>query len=202
MFYVYEWYIKSTNEVIYVGKGFRNRYRVKKHNKFFNEMIKRYDCDSRIVKEFESEQDAFEYEFVRIRELKSINQCVCNIHEGGYGGSTEWWTDDVRKKYSEKNVMKSQNQRQRMSDNNPMKNKDVSSRVAKKKSRAVIIDGIEYESVKNAALQLGVCKDTIQSWCIRGCDFDGKHICSYKDGQIRHYKKRAGQSATEPNEIR
>ena len=52
MFYVYEWFIKETNEVIYVGKGCGRRYKVTKHNKFFNDMIKRFDCDSRIIKEF------------------------------------------------------------------------------------------------------------------------------------------------------
>ena len=62
MFYVYEWYIVDTNEVFYVGKGTRNRYRVRKHNRYFDDFIRRYECDSRIVKEFESEQDAFEFE--------------------------------------------------------------------------------------------------------------------------------------------
>jgi hypothetical protein len=55
MYYVYEWYIIGTNEVIYVGKGTRLRYKVKKHNKLFNEMIRRFPCESRIVKEFENE---------------------------------------------------------------------------------------------------------------------------------------------------
>ena len=35
MFYVYEWFIKETDEIIYVGKGCRNRYKVRKHNRFF-----------------------------------------------------------------------------------------------------------------------------------------------------------------------
>ena len=40
MFYVYEWFVKETGEVFYVGKGIKNRYKVKKHNKFFNDFIK------------------------------------------------------------------------------------------------------------------------------------------------------------------
>ena len=39
MFYVYEWFVKESGEVFYVGKGTKNRYKVKKHNKFFNDFI-------------------------------------------------------------------------------------------------------------------------------------------------------------------
>ena len=55
MFYVYEWYVVESGEIFYVGKGTRNRYKVRKHNKFFNDFITRYNCDSRIIKEFKTE---------------------------------------------------------------------------------------------------------------------------------------------------
>ena len=132
MFYVYEWFIKENDEVIYVGKGCRRRYKVTKHNKFFNDMIKRFDCDSRIIKEFDNEKDAFSYEYERITELKAKGQCVCNIYEGGCGGTTDWWTEDKKQWYSEHNVMKNEAQRKRMSENNPMKNKSVALKVNKK----------------------------------------------------------------------
>lgn len=189
MFYVYEWFIKDTNEVFYVGKGTGNRYRVRKHNNFFNDMIKRYECDSRIVEYFENEIDAFDFEYLHIEELKKVGQCVCNIRYGGFGGSKSWWTDELRQHYSEHNVMKSVEQRNRMSKHNPMKNKDIAKKVGKSKSRAVIIDGIEYESVKQAHEKLGHAVDTIQNWCIKGINSKGQ-ICRYKDGKIRHYKKR------------
>lgn len=189
MFYVYEWFIKDTNEIFYVGKGTGNRYKVKKHNRFFNDMIKRFDCDSRIVKIFENEVDAFYFEYTHIKELQQIGQCVCNIRDGGFGGSQSWWTDEIRQHYSEYNVMKSERQRERMSKQNPMKNRDVAKKVAKSKSRAVIIDDVEYESVKQAHEMLGNAVDTIQKWCIAGINNKGQ-ICKYKDGKIRHYKKR------------
>ena len=50
MFYVYEWFIKETNEIIYVGKGCRNRYKCLQHNRIFKEFIKRFNCESRIIK--------------------------------------------------------------------------------------------------------------------------------------------------------
>ena len=102
MFYVYEWYVKETNEVIYVGKGTNRRYKVTKHNKFFNEFIKRFECESRIIKYFEKEKDAFAYEYDRVKELKQIGQCVCNIYDGGFGGTTSWWNEKRRDEYSKK----------------------------------------------------------------------------------------------------
>ena len=125
MFYVYEWYVVESAEIFYVGKGTRNRYKVRKHNKFFNDFITRYNCDSRIIKEFKTEKEAFEYEYERINELKCIGQCVCNIYEGGTGGTVEWWTEERKEKYSKNNVMKSKKQRARMSANNPMKNAEI-----------------------------------------------------------------------------
>ena len=39
MFYVYEWFIKESGKVFYVGKGHKNRYKVRKHNKLFNYIL-------------------------------------------------------------------------------------------------------------------------------------------------------------------
>lgn len=182
MFYVYEWYIVDTNEVFYVGKGTRNRYRVRSHNRYFDDFIRRYECDSRIVKEFESEQDAFEFEFNYVNEMKAKGQCVCNINKGGSGGSTSWWTEETRHWYSENNAMKSEEQRKRMSEKNPMKDPAVAKRVSEKKSRAVIIGEKEYASVKDAMESYGVCYDTIASWCRKGINYHGE-MCRFKDSE-------------------
>lgn len=183
MYYVYEWYIVETGEIIYVGKGTHRRYKVTKHNRFFNDMIRRYDCESRIIKEFENEKDAFAYEYDRVRELKTIGQCVCNIYEGGNGGTTEWWNDELRKKYSEHNVMKSEAQRKRMSVNNPMKRPEIAEKTNGQKRKPVIIEGKRYISIKAASIEFNVSPDTINQWCIKGhntkgakCEFAQKSI--------------------------
>jgi len=174
MFYVYEWFIKKTGEIIYVGKGCNNRYKVRKHNRFFNDMIRRFDCESRIIKYFENEKDAFDYEYIRVHELKKeVGQCVCNIYEGGTGGVKSWWTDELRKKYSEKNVMKSENQRQRMKDNNPMSNPIIAEKTNGQKRKPVIIDGKRYISIKEASQKFGVSTSTIAEWCKKGHDTKG-----------------------------
>lgn len=187
MFYVYEWYVIETNEIIYVGKGCKNRYRVRKHNKLFNEIIKRYECDSRIIKTFDTEEEAFNYEYVRISELKDVGQCVCNIYDGGFGGDTKSWTVEKRKKYSEYNVMKSQKQRYRMSTHNPMKDKNVAEKVGNKHKRSVTIGINTFDTVISASNFYNVKPHEIYKWLKSGVSSNNEK-CFYTDGKIRHIK--------------
>lgn len=182
MHYVYEWFLVETGEVIYVGKGTKKRYAVRKHNRFFNDMIKRFHCENRIVKWFSSEQDAFQYEYDRINALKAIGQCVCNIQRGGFGGTTSRWTDEERKHYSEHNVMKADEQRRRMVTNNPMKNKEIAMKSGEKHKNPVIIGEKEFDSVKEAMEYYGVSYEVISYWCKRGKNKNGEW-CRYKDSE-------------------
>ena len=182
MFYVYEWFIKETNEVIYVGKGKNKRYKVKKHNRLFNEMIKRFECDTRILKYFENEKEAFEYEYQRINELWEKEQCVCNIYKGGMGGTIDWWTEEKKKWYSENNCMKSEFQRERMKKQNPMKNKEIALRVNAKNKKRVIINNVEYESILQAREKYNVSYETIKKWCLKG-ENHLKEKCEYKNNK-------------------
>lgn len=176
MFYVYEWYIEETGEIIYVGKGCRLRYKVKKHNKFFNEMIKRYKCNSRIIKQFETEKDAFDYEYQRVNELREKGQCVCNIYNGGAGGTTSWWTDELREKYSTNNVMKSETQRKRMKNNNPMHDAKIAEKTNGQKRRKVTIGNVTYNSIKDAKKALNISYSNILTWSKKGITPSGE-IC-------------------------
>ena len=156
----------------------------------FNDMIKRFDCDSRIIKEFTTEKDAFDCEYERIKQLKAIGQCVCNIYDGGCGGVTTWWTEERKQWYSEHNVMKSQSQRERMSAKNPMKNIEVANIVAKKNRKPVIINGKRYEGVTFAAKELKVTDQTIVNWCRQGYDGLG-NPCRYEGEEQKESLKYA-----------
>lgn len=180
MYYVYEWFIVETGEVFYVGKGTGRRYKVRKHNKFFNDMLKRYICESRIVKEFETEKEAFSFEFERVNELRKIGQCACNIYDGGYGGETAWRTDEMREKYAEKNCMKSETQRHRMSTENPMKKQSVAEKVNSCKRIPIIIGETEYQSIKSVCEKYHVSCSTVNLWCVRGETAKGER-CFYKN---------------------
>ena len=74
-YYVYEWYIEDTNEIFYVGKGTGNRVTsMKNRNSYFKNIIKKYKCNYRILKYFQNENDAYNYELKRGLELKEIGQ--------------------------------------------------------------------------------------------------------------------------------
>ena len=192
-FYIYEWFLKDTGEVIYVGKGCKNRYKVRKHNSLFNELIKRFECESRIIKYFDNEKDAFDAEFNRIKELKLKKECVCNLDKGGIGGTVEFWTDEMRKKYSEKNIMKNDSQRKRMSINNPMKNKNTAAIVASKKKRKISINEKIFDGLIDAAKYYNVRTNTILCWCKRGYDTNGKP-CRYFDEEQKQYSFKKSNS--------
>lgn len=186
MFYVYEWYVKSTGEIFYVGKGSGDRYKVTNRNDLFKEKIQNNQCEVRIIKRFEDEQEAFQYESQRIKELKSINQCSCNIQEGGFGGMTTPWTQELKNEWSKNNIMKSESQKERMINNNPMHNPEIAKKVNAQKRKPVIINEIEYESIRAAADALNVATSTISSWCTTGKNSQG-WICHYKGQNPQPY---------------
>lgn len=187
MFYVYEWFNIKTKEIFYVGKGTKNRYKqTKKRNKLFLDYIQNNNCDVRIIKYFENEDDAFKYEHNRICELKSENQCKCNLDNGGKGGVNFIWTPEMRKYYSKYNVMKSQEQKERMSKNNPMKNPKTVEKVVKTKLRPVIIEDKYFESIKSAGEYYNVFPTEIQCWCKRGYDRN-KYPCRYADEKQKQF---------------
>lgn len=128
-------------------------------------------CDGE--KLIDIEKDAFEYEFIRINELRAKNQCVCNIYNGGAGGTVSWWNDEKKKQYSINNVMKSEKQRERMKKNNPMSNPEIAEKTNGQKRIPVIIDEKKYISLKQASIELGVVPDTIRQWCKKGHNTKG-----------------------------
>lgn len=181
MFYVYEWYIKDTGEIFYVGKGCGKRYKVAyQRNQLFTNTIQQYDCESRIIKYFNNEKDAFQYEDERINQLKKQGLCKCNIHSGGAGGSSEYWTDQLRQEYSINNPMKDPEQRKRMAEQNPMKNKQTVQKVVEKKSKKIIINNIQYPSIKAVKEHYNVSYDVVIKWCKNGITSFGEQ-CRYAD---------------------
>lgn len=194
MFYVYEWYNVDTNEIFYVGKGCGNRYKSISHrNQHFLNYYETHECAVRIIKYFEKEDEAFEYEHARIIELKTKNQCRCNLDDGGNGGVNFVWTKEMREYKSKYNPMKDEKQRIRMSQNNPMYNPITVEKVREKNSKIVIYNNDEYTTHELAMLKH--CEiSTIWKWCRRGYDTDGTP-CYYKDNPINAKKKTTSSKA-------
>ncbi len=202
MFYVYEWYIIDTNEIIYVGKGSKKRYLSKQHNTTFKEFIKRFNCKSRIIEYFEDEQDAYKREYDRINELRLIGQCVCNKRIGGYGGGssidkkTTRWTLEEREKYSRNNVMKSENQRNRMRINNPMHNKKYAIKNGKAHKKPIIINDTEYEGIVDVIKKYKVYDNAVRYWIKRGYTNKNETI-RYKYDNQQPSHENSGESIME-----
>ena len=99
IYYVYEWYIKDTNEVFYVGKGKGNRYKAAGHkNKKFLEIYNTNSCDVRFVKKDLTENEAFKLEIQLIDFYrKNTNYRLTNIANGGQGSSGYVVTDEMKK---------------------------------------------------------------------------------------------------------
>lgn len=97
-YYVYIWYIKETNEIFYVGKGSGNRYKsMKDRNSYFKNIRKKYDCDYKIVKCFDNEEDAYDFELKLGMQLKEQGQArACHI----LGQTNKFVSNEVRKKIS------------------------------------------------------------------------------------------------------
>lgn len=191
MFYIYEWYVINTNEVFYVGKGTNLRYKVRKHNKIFEEYLNNYDGTSRIVKEFESESEAFSEEDRLISYYWSIGQCKCNLHRGGYGGEQSWWTEELRHEYSLNNVMKRPEQRQRMSTSNPMYNSKISQKVKESNMKPLYVGQKRFDGLVDAAKYYDVTSTAILYWINRGCSSNGD-VCYYEGTTPNYNAKPSG----------
>lgn len=180
-FYVYKWYNIDTNEVFYIGKGCKNRSKEVSHrNKVFKEYYNSYNCKSEIVKYFDDEKEALEYEHKLILQYKKKNQAIANLDDGGKGGLSFIWTQEMRDYKSKYNPMKEKKQRERMSKNNPMYNPETVQKMINTKARKIIIDNKEYSSATEVANIFNVKRDTIYGWCKRGYTTDGLP-CRYYD---------------------
>lgn len=166
MFYVYEYYNTETLEVFYVGKGTRNRYRtIAGRNELFLQYYQNNKCDVRIVKYFDNEDEAFQYEQKLIEYYKQNNECICNKNYGGLGGVSGVWTPEKRLYQSIHNPMKSEDQRERIRKNNPMKQQEIVEKVATAKHGIMTFYGKNYYTYKALSEAWGISTATIsESW--------------------------------------
>lgn len=104
-------------------KALRNViYRLLREINYFKDYYQNSPCGVRIISYYDSEEEAFKAESQRILELKAIGQCKCNLDNGGTGGVSFVWTEEMREYKSKFNPMRRTEQRKRMSCENPMKN--------------------------------------------------------------------------------
>lgn len=77
-YYVYIWFLVDSEEVFYVGKGSGNRVTsMKDRNRHFKNIRNKCNCDYRIVKYFDNEDEAYDYELKLGKEYKDKGQAWC-----------------------------------------------------------------------------------------------------------------------------
>lgn len=186
-FYVYEWYNIITNEVFYVGKGSGKRYlNTTNRNQLFKKYILENEVSVRKIYENLTEEEAFTLEKKAMDYYKAKGQCQCNLAKAGSGGLSSVWTSEFKEYWSKYNPMKEEHQRERMRTNNPMFNKETALKNGKYHKRPVVINGIYYDGVIDAANACGVRDVTISSWCQRGYDTKG-NPCHYADEEQKDF---------------
>lgn len=97
------------------------------------------------------------------------------------------WTPEFKEYWTKHNPMKEEKQKQRMRENNPMRNKEIALKNGEKHKRAVVINGIYYPGVIDAAKACNVRDVTVTSWCKRGYNTKGEP-CHYADEEQKEYK--------------
>lgn len=107
-FYVYIWTRLDTNEVFYVGKGHKNRYKdMRMRNKYFLHIINKVGKDNTkidIIENNLTEEEAFEREKYYISYYRDISSCLTNMTDGG-DGSTGWYkylTEEEKERHKKK----------------------------------------------------------------------------------------------------
>lgn len=77
-YYVYIWYLESSKEVFYVGKGSGNRVTsMKDRNPHFRHIRNKCKCSYKIVKYFDNEEESYDYELKLGTEYKAKGQAWC-----------------------------------------------------------------------------------------------------------------------------
>ena len=179
-YYVYKWFIESTGEVFYIGKGSGNRYKdVYKRNQIFKqEYYNVYsDCKSEIIKYFDTEDEAFSYEEEMISYYRHIGQAKANIDKGGNGGYKSQWTPELRAY---------------MSKYNPMKNPEIAEKsTAHRPKRAIKYKDKIYNCASELVPVMGVSISKVCEYAKRGYD-PNYEICQYLDTEYEpiDYRKK------------
>jgi len=101
MFYVYQHLRLDNNEPFYIGKGYKDRaWRKKRNNKGWNNIVDKVGFKVEILKYFDDENQAIEYEHKLINGYRKQGFELVNQTKYSSGGTKWSYTDQVRNKQS------------------------------------------------------------------------------------------------------
>lgn len=135
-YYVYEWFIVDTLEVFYVGKGTGNRrFETHNRNEYFNNVLNKYNCAVRIVKQSLTNEEACIEEIERIAEMKAKGWAKCNLNSGGTGFS-EGHLNPIHKRVNSEDYINPFSVMKFIGEDNPFYGKTHSESTKKKISKS------------------------------------------------------------------
>lgn len=102
MFYVYQHLRLDNNIPFYIGKGCKDRaWRKKRNNIGWNNIVSKVGFKVEILKYFEDENQAIEYEHNLINEYRKQNIELVNQTKYSSGGTKWSYTDEIKHKQSQ-----------------------------------------------------------------------------------------------------
>jgi hypothetical protein len=102
MFYVYQHLRLDNNTPFYIGKGCKDRaWRKKRNNIGWNNIVNKVGFKIEILKYFEDENQAIEYEHNLINEYRKQNIELVNQTKYSSGGTKWSYTDEIKYKQSQ-----------------------------------------------------------------------------------------------------
>jgi len=101
MFYIYE-HLRLDNKVpFYIGKGCNDRaYWKKRNNKGWNNIVNKVGFEPKILKYFDDENDALDYEHMLIKKYREEGIELVNQTKYSSGGKKWAYTDEVKARQS------------------------------------------------------------------------------------------------------
>jgi hypothetical protein len=105
-YYTYIHYKADTLEPFYIGKGKKNRHKVKSdRNNYWNNVVAKHGFVSEILSVFNDEKNALEHEKFLIATFRSLGYKLVNLTDGGEGTSgfplPEHVKESQRKRFKE-----------------------------------------------------------------------------------------------------
>lgn len=160
MHYTYAHIRLDTNTIFYIGKGKGERINNSDYrNNWWHNVVNKHGFVGIVLKEFETAKEAFKHEIEMILKYKNLGYKLVNQSNGGEGNNADGGFTFKGKKHTESAINKCKLA-------NKDKPKTIESKLKNRlaHNKAIVINGVTYESGKKASEILNLPNTTISGW--------------------------------------
>lgn len=166
MFYTYAHIRKDTGQIFYIGKGSgRRMYRKDARNAHWHNVVKKSGYEPILLSEWQTEQEAYAHEKFLI---ECFSKSLVNQSQGGDGNNAQGGLSFAGKKHTEQAKQKC-----RLANLGKPKSEQSKKLNAEAHKRKISVDGIVYDSWKEASAQTGIPMGSI-SYLLKNRPCSGK----------------------------